>query len=231
MEGQPGFHDTFPRPLALALGLLALPATAQEAPHPSWAATFMLGGSAWPGLKDVALPPAGYDTVDLGAFKTTGINVEIGVYRTRPLQPGLALVAGGEFGMWWHGSGNHATFSDPSGRLRVEAEPAANGGHLSGSVRLTFPREGMAPFVGVGAGWYMLVIKEHIGDMVVDTDARANAPGGFLTAGLDWKARRLPVAFRIDGQVHLVSFGGSALRGQRVQGPIYTLRAGASFQL
>ncbi len=195
----------------------------------TWVGTFQLGASVWPGLRDVSIPPSGFEVLDLGRFQTTGGNLEMGLYRAYRTTPDRELQAGGEFGVWWHGSGNRTTFTDMSLRTRIQAEPAANGGHLTGSVRVVWAGPRVAPFVGLGAGWYMLVFKETFDAAVVDTHVRANAPGGFLTAGLEVRGAS-PFSFRADTQVHFVSFGGSALRGQHVNGPVYTLRIGGSMR-
>lgn len=59
----------------MVLALAAAPGFAQ--PRQSgeaapWLGTFMLGGSLWPGLREVALPPNGYEALELGRFHTTG---------------------------------------------------------------------------------------------------------------------------------------------------------------
>lgn len=194
-----------------------------------WVATFQLGASSWPALRNVAIPPGGYEVLELGGFNPTGGNIEMGLYRPRRSVADQELQLGCEFGVWWHEGGKQTTFLEPARRLTLRGQAAANGGHVTGSARWFWPRAGIAPFVGIGAGWYLLVFKETFGDMVVDTSARTNAPGGFLTAGLEVRGAS-GFAFRTDAQAHLVSFGGASLRGQRVSGPVYTLRIGASLR-
>jgi hypothetical protein len=214
-------------PLLVVVVLATVPGQSQE--RAPWLATFQLGVSHWPGLRDVAIPPSGYEVLDLGHFQTNGGNLEMGVYRAHRMASNQELQVGGEFGVWWHRSNNRVTFTNIALRSQIQAEPAANGGHLTGSARMVWTGQRVVPFLGLGAGWYMLVFKETMGDMVVDTSARANAPGGFLTAGVEVRGAS-PFAFRADTQVHFASFGGSALRGQSVHGPIYTLRIGGSMK-
>lgn len=216
----------------MALALAAAPGFAQ--PRQSgeaapWLGTFLLGGSLWPGLREVALPPKGYEALELGRFHTTGGNLELGLYRRLRRTSDGELQVGGEFGVWWHESASRRTFTDFSQRMTIQGQAAANGGHLTGSVRHVWGRGRVTPFLGLGAGWYLLVFKETFGSVVSDTDARANAFGGFLTAGLEVRGAS-PFAFRSDAQVHVLSFGGAALRGQRVAGPVYTLRIGGSMR-
>jgi len=214
---------------SLSRGGIFLLGTALFAQEGPWSGTFMIGISHWAGLGEVALPPSGFEVERLGNFRPMGGNLELGLYRHRVLGPGLELQGGGEFGVLWHESRTHTTFTDFAGRNRREGAPAANAGHLTGSLRLVWPRGRLTPFLGLGLGYYRLVFKEVFGDMTVDTSAHSEALGGFLTAGLDVRSGTA-FAVRVDAQLHEVSFAGASLRGQRVSGPITTLRLGGVFR-
>lgn len=215
----------FPGWAALTMLLPAAVSSLRAESPPVWGSSYLLGASRWPGLETPAFQSDRLDPMARRRFDASGFNLEVAVFRESGAAGG-GLRIGGEFGVLWHESPTGSSYRNLATGATLRSRAALNAGHLTASLRLFRQGTHHTLLLGAGAGLYMLVFKESFGDWVVETSAHSYAPGGFLAGGVELHKADRVLAFRMEAQSHFVSFGGTALQGARLGGPIHTFRIG-----
>jgi hypothetical protein len=192
---------------------------------PAWGSSFLLGASRWPGLETPVFRSDQLDPLARRRFDASGSNLEVAVFRESG-SAGGGLRIGGEFGVLWHESPTGSSYRNLATGATQQSRAALNAGHVTASLHLLRQGTHFTLLLGAGAGLYMLVFKESFGGWVVETSSHSYAPGGFLAGGVEVHKADRALAFRMEAQSHFVSFGGTALQGARLGGPIHTFRIG-----
>ena len=236
---------------AIFLALLSPHAHAQPAPEPGPAEStgkeaqelpkqlfaVATGVSYFPNLSTIEPPRALINPEKFGRFDGWGFNFEVAYHRQLVQWDSADLYIGGDVGLFAHG--NTKKFDVrflPSGET-TQGEIFARGFYLIPSAKVVLKRShSWRPFLGAGAGYYLLDSAELIddpfgGSFEADELFQQHAFGGYVSLGMDISLSSNGRGFflRLEGKVHLVSFvslDNFAPGSSNLNGPIHMIQFG-----
>jgi len=236
---------------AIFLALLSPHAHAQPAPEPGPAEStgkeaqklpkqlfaVATGVSYLPDLSAIEPHRALINPERFGRFDAWGFNLEVAYHRQLVQWDSADLYIGGDVGLFTHG--NTKKFDVrffPSGET-TQGEIFARGFYLTPSAKVVLKRShSWRPFLGAGAGYYLLDFVELIvdplgGSFEADELFEQHAFGGYVSLGMDipLSSNGRGFSLRLEGKVHLVSFvslDNFAPGSSNLNGPIHMIQLG-----
>jgi hypothetical protein len=189
---------------------------------------------SWPAVQDLQPDQTAFDPPYAGGFDALGLGVRIEYLHRFGQVRGLDLYLGGEFaGYFNEGSDRYAGTWAGTGQP-VTASLFMNSGYLllSGRLARRAANSGMW-FLSYGLGAYLLVAKDDIEGMLVETGTRDVSFGGYGGVGFSQPFRAGKFRLEIETRVHGFDFHDlePGFPGQSAGGPMFEAAGSFTFVL
>lgn len=209
----------------------SVPPAPQQEPRSIGAILYISGGAGyWPDLHHMQPDPSWYNPNAIGRPVRWGFNFDFGFELRAYKGERWDLFTGIEVGAVINE--NERSFKIEPDKSSSEARLLSTMIHVTPTIKLVRRYEWLRPYIGAGAGLYILNLSiETETGQELNRELKNNAFGGFVALGIDIPFKRTLPSFvlRLEDKVHYVDFGRLdhfSPESGRLTGPINVITVG-----
>jgi hypothetical protein len=222
--------------VALALSACGAPRTAIAAPEgaPANLGILSIAAERWPAVDDLVSNRSGFDPPYGGGFDAVGFGVRVQYLHRMGAAGGVNTYLGGEFAGYANEGGDRYAGTVAGTGQPVEASLFMNSGYFALCGRISSGgATARLVYLSMGVGAYLVVAKDEIMGMYIDSSTRDESLGGYLGLGLGQPFASGKFRLELESRVHAFDFRdlSPGFPAQHAGGPMFEVAMNLAMEL